>query len=129
MQFRFFQVFSEVSHETLTRYCNLDYDREIAIVAEIQKDRKKIIGVVLLLLEPGGKRGEFAVLVGDQWQGLGLGSKLIDYIIEIGRDMGLNIIYGYTMSSNTKMVHLCTEKGFKMEPFEGEIAKITLELS
>jgi len=129
MQFRFFQVFREVTHETLTRYCNLDYDREIAIVAETQKDKRRIIGVVLLLLEPGRKRGEFAVLVGDQWQGLGLGSKLIDYIIEIGRDIGLKTIYGYTMSSNTKMIHLCSQKGFKMEPFEGEITKITLELS
>ena len=38
MRFRFFQLVKDVPHETLTRYCNLDYDREIAIVAELQKD-------------------------------------------------------------------------------------------
>ena len=37
MRFRFFQIMKELSHETLTRYCNLDYDREIAIVAELQR--------------------------------------------------------------------------------------------
>ena len=128
MRFRFFQIFKDVSHETLTRYCNLDYDREIAIVAEIQKDQRKIIGIVLLILEPGGKRGEFAVVVGDQWQGKGLGLKLIDYIIQIGKDMSLETIYGYVISNNTKMINLCTQKGFKMEPADEEVTKATLEL-
>src|SRR5208337_547633 len=39
MRLRFFEVIKEIPHETLTRYCNLDYDREIAIVAETQKDK------------------------------------------------------------------------------------------
>ncbi|MCZ2856452.1 MAG: bifunctional acetate--CoA ligase family protein/GNAT family N-acetyltransferase, partial [Candidatus Bathyarchaeota archaeon] len=92
MRFRFFQVIRDMSHETLTRYCNIDYDREIALVAETRKDKRRIIGVVRLILEPGRRRGEFAVVVGDQWQGLGLGSKLVDGIIEIGKDMGLKTI-------------------------------------
>ncbi|MEM3641313.1 MAG: GNAT family N-acetyltransferase, partial [Candidatus Bathyarchaeia archaeon] len=128
MRFRFFQIFKDVSHKTLTRYCNLDYDREIAIIAETQKDYRKIIGVVLLTLDTDRKRGEFAVVVGDQWQGLGLGSKLVDYIIEIGRDMQLETIYGYVISNNFKMIHLCTKKGFKIEPFDEETDKVTLNL-
>ncbi|HJX02223.1 MAG TPA: bifunctional acetate--CoA ligase family protein/GNAT family N-acetyltransferase [Candidatus Bathyarchaeia archaeon] len=129
MRFRFFQLVKDVPHETLTRYCNLDYDREIAIVAELQKDQRKIIGIVSLILEASGKRGEFAVVVGDQWQGKGLGSKLTGYIIEIGKDMGLEIIYGYVSSNNTKMIDLCTRKGFKMEPVDEEVTKATLKLS
>jgi len=129
MRLRFFQVFKEVPHKTLTRYCNIDYDREIAIVAEMQKDKRNIIGVALLTLEPGGKRGEFAVVVGDQWQGLGLGSKLIDYIIEIGRDMRLKTVYGYIISNNSKMINMCTKKGFKIQPFDSELSIATLELS
>ncbi|MGQ9530213.1 MAG: bifunctional acetate--CoA ligase family protein/GNAT family N-acetyltransferase [Candidatus Bathycorpusculaceae bacterium] len=129
MRFRFFQVFREVSHETLTRYCNLDYDREIAIVAETQKDRRRIIGVALLSLEPGRKNGEFAVVVGDQWQGLGLGSKLVDYIIEIGKEMRLKTIYGFVISENAKMIHLCTKKGFRIEPVDSETSKAVMELS
>jgi acetyltransferase len=129
MRFRFFQIIKDVSHETLTRYCNLDYDREIAIVAEMQEDKRKIIGVSRVILEPGGKCGEFAVVVGDQWQGLGLGAKLIDYVIEIGKDMSLKTIYGFVVSGNAKMVHLCTKKGFKMERIDEDLTKATLDLS
>ena len=128
MRFRFFQLIKDMSHETLTRYCNLDYDREIAIVAEIQEDKRKIIGVARVILEPGGKRGEFAVVVGDGWQGLGLGGKLIDYIVEIGKDMDLKTIYGYVISNNLKMINLCTKKGFKMEPVDEDLAKASLDL-
>jgi len=129
MRFRFFQIIKDMSHETLTRYCNLDYDREVAIVAEIQEGKRKIIGVARVILEPGGKQGEFAVVVGDPWQGLGLGAKLIDYIVEIGRDMDLRTIYGYVASSNPKMIHLCAKKGFKMEPVDEDLTKATLDLS
>ncbi|MCK4482104.1 GNAT family N-acetyltransferase, partial [Candidatus Bathyarchaeota archaeon] len=78
---------------------------------------------------PGRKRGEFAVVVGDQWQGFGLGSKLVDNIIEIGRDMGLKTISGDVLSRNLKMIHLCTKKGFKMEPVDEDTKKAILKLS
>ena len=129
MRFRFFQIIREMSHDTLTRYCNIDYNREIAIVAEAKEGKKrKIIGVARLILQPGRKLGEFAVAVGDQWQGLGLGSKLVDYLVEIGKDMGLESICGDVLSRNLKMFHLCTKKGFKMEPVDEEITKATLDL-
>lgn len=129
MRFRFFQIIKDMSHKTLTRYCNIDYDREIAIVAEVQKDKRKIIGVVRLISEPDRKSGEFAVVVGDEWQGIGVGSKLLDYIIKIGKDMGLKTIIGYVISGNSAMLHMCTKRGFVMEPFDEETMKATLDLS
>jgi len=129
MRFRFFQVIKELSHEMLTRYCNIDYNREIAIVAEIEEsDKRRIIGVARLILQPDGKSGEFAVAVGDQWQGIGLGSKLVDYIIEIGKDMKLETIGGDILSANLRMLGLCTKKGFRTEPVDEEIVKATLDL-
>ncbi|NIO36888.1 GNAT family N-acetyltransferase, partial [Candidatus Bathyarchaeota archaeon] len=129
MRFRFFQIIREMTHDTLTRYCNIDYNREIAIIAEAKEDeKKKIIGVARLILQPGRKLGEFAVVVGDPWQGLGLGSKLVDYIVEVGKDMGLESIYGDVMARNRKMLRLCTKKGFKMEPIDEEITKAKLDL-
>ncbi len=129
MRFRFFQVIREMSHETLTRYCNIDYNREIAIVAQTGEDEKRrIIGVARLILQPGRKSGEFAVVVGDRWQGLGLGSKLVDYIVEISKDMGLDNICGDVIAANLKMFRLCEKKGFKMEPLDEEITKASLEL-
>ena len=128
MRLRFFQVIKDVSHDILTRACNIDYDREIAIVAETQKDQRKIIGVVRLLLEPGGKDGEFAVLVDDLWQGFGLGSKLMDCVIDIGKDMGLETIYGYVISNNARMIRVCTRKGFNLEPVDEDTQKAILKL-
>jgi acetyltransferase len=129
MRFRFFQIIKDATHETLVRYCNIDYDREIAIVAEMQQEKRKIIGAVRLIRDPGRNDGEFAVVVGDQWQGQGLGSKLLDYVIEIGKDMRLETIYGYVISDNVRMIHLCTKKGFQMEPQEEGIAKMLLKLA
>jgi acetyltransferase len=128
MRFRFFNIIKEMSHETLTRYCNLDYDREIAVVAELQESNKPIIGAVRLIVEPGGKSGEFAVLVGDKWQGLGLGSKLMDLLAEMGKDMRVDKIYGYVSANNYKMLQLCKKKGFRVEPFDEETVKASLFL-
>ena len=129
MRLRFFQIIKDVTHETLTRYCNIDYDREIAIVAEVQQDKRRVIGVGRLIIEPGRNCGEFAVVVGDQWQGQGLGSKLLDYIIQIGKDVKLETIYGFVIRDNVKMIHLCRKKGFEIEPAEEGIAKVVLKLS
>ncbi len=127
MRFRFFQIIKDITHETLTRYCNIDYDREMAIVAQI-RENKKIIGAVRIIVEPGGRTGEFAVLVGDPWHGQGLGSKLMDTIIDIGRSMMLESLYGYIMSENARMISLCMKKGFVMEPYEEGVVKAALSL-
>ena len=130
MRFRFFQVIKEMTHQTLTRYCNIDYNREIAIVAEIEDNNtREIIGVVRLILLPGQKNGEFAVVVSDQWQGHGLGSKLVDHIIKIGKDMNLKKINGDILSQNLRMLRLCTKKSFSMEPIDEEMTRATLDLS
>jgi acetyltransferase len=128
MRFRFFGIIKEMSHEALTRYCNLDYDREIAIVAELQESSKPIIGAVRLIVDAGGKSGEFAVLVGDRWQGQRLGSKLMDSLIEIARDMHVKRIYGYVMADNSKMLQLCKKKGFTVETLDEETVLASLLL-
>lgn len=129
MRFRFFEIIKEMSHETLTRYCNLDYDREIAIVAELKESNKPIIGAVRLIIEPGGKSGEFAVLVGDKWQGLGLGSKLMDLLVEIAKDMRVKKIYGYVSTNNYIMRNMCNKKGFRVETLDEDTVTASLVLS
>ena len=128
MRFRFFEIIKEMSHEMLTQYCNLDYDREIAVVAEFKDVNKPIIGAVRLILDSSGKSGEFAVLVSDKLQGLGLGSKLMDLLVEIGKDMRVDKIYGYVSTNNYKMLQLCEKKGFKVETFDEETTKASLFL-
>jgi acetyltransferase len=128
MRFRFFEIIKEFSHEMLTRYCNLDYDREIAIVAELP-DSRVIIGVVRLIIDPDEKSGEFAVLVGDQWQGFGLGLKLMDSLIKMAKDKHLKKIYGYVMANNYKMLNLCSGIGFKAEKVDDDTSVVSFDIS
>ncbi len=119
MHFRFFEIIKELSHETLTRYCNLDYDREIAVVAEIP-DSRQIIAAARLIVDANGKCGEYAALVGDEWQGFGVGNKLMDYLIGIAKDKDLQKIYGYVIADNIKMINLCNRLGFTTERVDAE---------
>lgn len=112
VRFRFFEIIKEMSHDALSRYCNIDYDREIAIVAELQNDRR-IVGVVRLILDSERRNGEFAIMVSDSWHGLGLGSKLMDFIIEIAKDLKIQTIYSQITRANIKMISLCCKKGFE----------------
>jgi acetyltransferase len=97
-------------------------------VAEL-KDSKQIIGAGRVIAEPDGKNGEFAVLVSDQWQGLGLGSKLTEYVIGAAKDMRLEKIFAFVLSDNYKMLRLCEKKGFKTEILDEETVKASLVLS
>jgi len=81
LRVRFFTI-REITRDLLIRFCNVDYDREIAIVAEIKKDGKKnLIAAARLVSEPDSPRAELAILVQDQYQGMGLGAKLIDMLM------------------------------------------------
>jgi acetyltransferase len=127
MRFRFFKAIKEISHKTLATYCNVDYDREIAIVAELTENgEKKIIGMVRLVVEADGESGEVAVVVGDPWQNKGIGTKMIEKIIEISRDMKLKRIFGEIISKNTKIIHILYKTSFEVKPIDKETCLATL---
>jgi acetyltransferase len=116
---RFFSIIKDITHEMLIRFCNIDYDREIAIVAELREgDKRKIIGIGRLIIEPYFRSGEYAVLVHDNYHGKGLGYKLVDVIIGIAQDKGLEEIYGTVLTENEKMLRIARKLGFttKMQP-------------
>ncbi|MEM0493390.1 MAG: bifunctional acetate--CoA ligase family protein/GNAT family N-acetyltransferase, partial [Candidatus Thermoplasmatota archaeon] len=114
VRFRFFRIIKDTPHEVRTRYCNIDYDREIAIVAEIEENNKKrLIGVARLIIDPINKNeAEFAIVVTDKWQRLGLGSEFIDYTFQIALDKNIKKIKGVVLKDNYPMITLCKEKGF-----------------
>lgn len=112
-RFRFFQIIKDLPHDALVRFCNIDYDREIAFIAETREgDRKIEIGVARLILEPNKTRGEFAVVVADKYQAQALGIKLVDMLIGFAREKGVDTIYGIIMPENIKMIRLCEKLGF-----------------
>ncbi len=126
---RFFENSVNVDHDMLVRFCNIDYDREMAIVAEYTKGKKKrIIGVGRLMGEADKGRGEFAVLVHDDFQGKGLGFKLTDVIIGIAQEKGLREINGYVDANNRRMLRVVSELGFVAESTEDGVTSVRLDL-
>jgi acetyltransferase len=129
IRYRFFQILKDTPHEVRVRYCNIDYDREIAIVAELtEKNRKRILGVGRLSIEPDGKSGELAFIVGDQWQGLGLGTKIVDYTLEIAKEMGVETVYAIMLPDNYRALNLAKKMGFKLEYLSDGTVKGILDL-
>ncbi|OGD44486.1 acetyl CoA synthetase subunit alpha [Candidatus Bathyarchaeota archaeon RBG_13_46_16b] len=129
IRFRFFQILKDTPHETRVRYCNIDYDREIAIVAEMTENgRKKILGVARVGFEPDSKTGEIAFIVADPWQGLGLGTKMVDYVLEICKDMRIGTVYAIMLSENFRAVNLMKKMGFVLSCMEDGNVKGTLNL-
>jgi acetyltransferase len=129
IRYRFFQIIKDTPHETRVRYCNIDYDREIAIVPELTEEgRRKILGVVRVSIEPDGKAGEIAFIVADPWQGLGLGTKLVDYAIEICKEREIETLYAIILPDNYRAMNLMKKMGFTLSYMEDGNVKGILNL-
>ena len=124
---RFFSPIKSWTHETLVRFCNIDYEREVGIVA-LLPEKKRIIGIGRLIIQPDFRTGEFAVLVHDEFQGKGLGYKLLNMLIGIGQEKGLEEIEGVVLSDNDRMIDLCKSLGFKRKLMPDGVSKVTLRL-
>jgi acetyltransferase len=130
IRYRFFEIIKDTPHEVRIRYTNIDYDRELGIVAVLtEKGKERILGVVRLIEEPDGTRGEIAFIVADPWQGLGLGSKMVDYMIEISIERGLEEIYGVMLPDNYRVHRLMEKMGFQLERQKDGLVKATLDLN
>ncbi len=130
IRYRFFQMLKDTPHEVRVRYCNVDYDREIALIAEMVEDgKKKMLGVSRVSIETDGKHGEAAFIVSDVWQGLGLGTKLVDYTLDLAKEKGLENIYAIMLPDNYRALSLTKKMGFNIDYLEDGTIKATLNLT
>jgi acetyltransferase len=128
IRYRFFQVV-QATPQMRKRYCNIDYGKEIAIVAELSEEgKKRILGVFRLILESDLKTGEIAFIIADQWQNLGLGSAMMRHMIRICKDRQLESIYGLLLKNNIKGIRFMENVGFTIQPIDEETVKATLNL-
>jgi acetyltransferase len=107
---------SRVAHERLIRNCFLDYDREMALVAErLNKDTgaSELLGVGRLVRQRDEREAELAVVVADRWQGAGLGTELVRRLLEIARCEGIWRIKADILSENASMVGLAKHFHFR----------------
>lgn len=106
-----------VAHERLVRICFNDYDRELALVAEMPDAAggARIIGVGRVRKLHGTADAEFAVLVSDEFQGNGLGTELVRRLIDVARQEKIARIVGDVLKDNTVMLRVCQKLGFTLK--------------
>ncbi len=114
--FRFMQALKELTPEMLVRFTQIDYDREMALIGVVRKEKgDEQVGVARYMTRPGGDRCEFAIVISDQWRGRGIGSRLMRSLMQNARDRGLKVMEGEVLSANTRMLELMKSLGFGIE--------------
>jgi acetyltransferase len=114
--FRFMNSVQELTEEMLSRLTQIDYSRELALIAVTNEHDKEIqLGVARYAINPDAKSCEFALVVADNITGKGLGQKLMVSLMEAARTKGLAIIEGEVLSHNHNMLKLMTRLGFSIK--------------
>ncbi|MEM4649260.1 MAG: GNAT family N-acetyltransferase, partial [Candidatus Bathyarchaeia archaeon] len=109
----------------------IDYENEMVIVASaLENGVETIIGIGSYVKIPGTKTAEIALVVRDDWQNKGLGTALLSYLIEIGKNKGIESFTAWIFTDNTKMLHLIKKLPYKVEfRIEGDLYHITIKLN
>ena len=126
--FRFVSSFNELPATMLSRFTLIDYDREMALVAVV-KDRTtnpdgtfmeidRIVGVSRYVITPDQASCEFALVVAEDMKGRGLGTRLMESIMDAARERGLGEIVGLVLRSNAPMLQLMRGMGFASARFD-----------
>ena len=128
--YRFFGPVSAITKAMLVRYCHIDYDTEISLVAIDEAGEPRMLGVATLTIDrPGGDSGEFAIVVRDDAQRQGLGTRLMTALIDAARDKYVREISGHVLAANAPMISFVESLGFAVEPSgESDMRRVVLRL-
>ena len=120
--FRFFSPLKMLPHRMLARFTQIDYDREIALVAVCGPElNEKMLGVARVITDIyNRKHAEFSVIVGDLWQGKGIGAELLKRCLSISKERGIEQVTGIVLPENTQMLALGKKLGFSVKRVVGE---------
>jgi acetyltransferase len=129
IRMRFFSMVKTLSRDSLIRLCHLDYDREMALVAvRHEGDQSRFLGVSRYYFNVSSGDAEFAVVVGDQWQGQGLGYHLMERLIAVARQRGVRRLVGLVLRENASMLRLVRDLGFQTQGSD-DISAVEVVLS
>jgi acetyltransferase len=115
--FRFMESLRELSTSMLIRFTQIDYDREMALIAtHTLNGVEQQIGVARYVTLPDGESCEFAIAISDEMHGLGLGSTLMRRLMEVASAQGLRTMQGDVLAVNPKMLAMMRHLGFSVRP-------------
>jgi acetyltransferase len=128
--FRFHRGLSQLTPLMLVRFTQLDYEREMAFVAVVERDGSELaVGVSRYVQDPDGQSCEFALVVADAWQGQGVGSALMDALADRARSMGIRRMHGEVLAANAKMLELVRDLGFDLKRHADDATLVTATLA
>jgi acetyltransferase len=134
VRLRFFDAMKSIPHRLAARLSQIDYDREMALVAIDQaKDERgdEIVGVVRVICDPDIVQGEFAVMVRSDMKGRGLGYALMQEMLAWARERGLARVIGEVLPENATMLKMARELGAAVAPIspDGRSVRVTFDLA
>jgi len=114
--FRFMQAVHELTQEMLVRFTQIDYDREMALIAVVEPDPgvETQVAVARYTANPDKRSCEFAIVVADDWQGRGIGTHLMQSLMRVAKSRGISLMEGEIMAGNAHMRGLMRRLGFKV---------------
>ncbi|MDH4094867.1 MAG: bifunctional acetate--CoA ligase family protein/GNAT family N-acetyltransferase [Betaproteobacteria bacterium] len=123
--FRFMDTLRELTPLMLVRFTQIDYDREMAFVATVPEGSAETeVAVARYVANPDGESCEFALVVADDWQGRGLGRRLMEKLIAVARARGQRSMLGHVLAENRGMLALARKLGFVVgDSGEGPMVK------
>ena len=116
--FHLMNLEQRTTHERLTRICFIDYDREMALVAERRNPESgelEVLGVGRMMKIHGTTEAEVAVLISDKWQNRGLGKELLGRLIMVGTDERLTRLTADILPDNRGVMRICEKLGFTLK--------------
>ena len=114
--FRFMNSVQELSEPVLAHFTQIDYSREMALIAVTEGQDKEIeLGVTRYAINPDGESCEFALVIADSMRGKGLGHKLMIALMDAARSKGLKFMEGEVLNNNTSMLKLMKRLDFTIE--------------
>jgi acetyltransferase len=124
LRLRFFTPIKGLPHPLAARLSQIDYDREMALVARLAENGMAL-GVARFSADPDNRRAEFAVALRSDWKGRGLGFLLMTRLIAIARERGIAEIIGDVLHENEPMLSLARALGFTLSnlPQEPEVVR------
>lgn len=114
--YRFFSHTPFMPHKKVQRFTTVDYQKDMAIVGLVEEyGREKIIAVGRYALEPESNMAEVALLVQDDWQGKGIGTRLLKYLIQIAKSRKIAGFKAQVLADNRAPLHLVHKTGYTVE--------------
>jgi len=129
---RFMSGLRSLTGEMLARFTQIDYDREMALIATVGSGAaERQVAVVRYITMPDARSCEYAIVLADDWQKRGLGRLMMERLIEVARGAGLESMSGWVLADNRGMLALCHKLGFRehTEPGDTTVRVVELDLA